>query len=63
MTLTGADATYTYQACAVHALPAGISVNCYWDSVASAVKVRCLNVSTGAVTVNGAFNIVATKVA
>ena len=61
VTLTGADSTYTYQASAVHAIPAGISVNCYWDASASAVKVRCLNVTGAAVTVNGAFNILAIK--
>ena len=59
VTLTGADDTYVYTISAVHALPAGITVDCYWDG--AAVKARASNTTGSSVTVNGAFNIVAIK--
>ena len=58
--MTGADSTYTYTLSATHALPAGITVDCFWNG--SGVRARASNTTASAVTVNGTFNITALKV-
>lgn len=61
VTVSGADNTYSFLASPTHAIPAGVSWCAYWDSGASAVKVRCLNGTAAGVTVNGTFTISAFK--
>lgn len=63
VSISGADSTMVYTISAVHTIPAGITVDCYWDPGASAVKARASNTTGGAVTVNGTFNIIAMQVA
>lgn len=64
VSISGADSTMVYTISAVHAIPAGITVDCYWDPGGSgAVKARASNTTGGAVTVNGTFNIIALQVA
>lgn len=61
VTVTGADNTWSFLASPTHAIPAGVSWCAYWDSGASAVKVRCLNGTGAGVTVNGTFILTAFK--
>lgn len=63
VTLAGVDATYMCYITAVHAIPAGINVDVYWDpSAGGSLKARATNTTGGSVTVNGAFNLAALKI-
>jgi len=61
VTISGADSTYGYLASPQFAVPAGITWCAYWDSTASAVKVRCANSTVAGVSVSGTFMVNAFK--
>lgn len=67
VSVTGATSTDAIEASPTHAIPAGVVWAAWWDPTANAgaggVKVRCLNTTGGAVTVNGAFNVLCKKLA
>jgi hypothetical protein len=62
VTISGVDNTFMLKATPIFAIPAGVSWEAYWDSGASAVKVRCTNVTGAGIAVSGGFNVAAAQI-